>query len=302
MRKSREERIIEHGDEILKELRRIYKEGIGINEYYKLLNEYKKLYKRYEKTIKLSDNMGNEIMEQNDNLNKNLQYTINTARNKLLENVDEHRKTKDAYSQHREKIKKYEKALEESFAQNSKIQKRLNAYIKHFGEIKHEFHEDINSLDSKISTTNDLNSKEFKNMNIEKVLSLELSKKINSLILSKIKLKDFENMVEMIEENSSIENFFKRVYKYIKNCFHKDDIVYHDKLETFYVISKNQEVHEIKTLINKLNKKRNVFNIPINFTIGMAQYIKEKDTKEHLLKKCEVAFLESSQEDEIVVK
>lgn len=139
MRKSKEERLIEHGDEVLKELYKVYLEGIGIDEYYKLLKEYKKLYRRYEKIIKLSDNMGSEVMGQNESLNDNLQYTIKTARNKLLENVKEHRKTKEAYTTYKERIVLYDEALKESYAQNAKLERRLNSYIKHFGEINHTF-------------------------------------------------------------------------------------------------------------------------------------------------------------------
>lgn len=302
MRKAKEERIIEHGDEILKELQKVYLEGIGIDEYHKLLKEYKRLYRRYEKTIKLSDNMGNEIMEQNDNLNDHLKYTINTARSKLLENVAEHRKTKDAYSQHREKIKKYEEALNESYAHNDKVQRKLNSYIKHYGEINHKFSEDTRTQDTKTTAAIDLNPSEFKNMDIKKVVSLELSKEKRSFIISKIKLKNFDKMIEVIEENSSIDNFIKGTYKYIKNCFHKDDIVFHDELETFYVITKNQEISKIKMLMNKLNKKRKVFYFAINFSIGMTKYIDDKDTIDILLKRCDYASLESVKTDEIVVK
>lgn len=302
-RKSKEERIIEDGEYILKELHKVYLEGIGIDEYYKLLKEYKKLYRRYEKTIKLSDNMGNEIMEQNDSLNDNLQYTIKTARSKLLENVAEHRKTKDAYTQYKNKIKMYEEALNESYAQNNKIQKKLNSYIKRFGEINHKFTEDLSSnVDNYNDVNIDVNTGEYKNMNIKKVLSLELSKNKEKFVLSKIKLNNFSEMLEVIEHNSSIENFINGTFKYIKNCFQKDDIVFHDELETFYVITKDKEIDEIKVLMEKLNKKRKVFNFPIKFSIGMTKYIIDKDTEEIIIKRCENGLQESIMNDKIVVK
>ena len=83
MRIRKEDRIIQNGSKISEELNRIYLEGICIDEYEKLLDEYKKLYKRYEKTIKVSDNIENSIIHENESLSDNLDYTIKIARNKL---------------------------------------------------------------------------------------------------------------------------------------------------------------------------------------------------------------------------
>lgn len=292
MRKSKEERIIEHGNEILKELHRVYLEGIGIEEYYKLLSEYKKLYRRYDKTIKLSDNMGNAIMVEKDSLSDNLQYTIKTARNKLLENVSEHRKTKDASEIYKEKIKQYEIALDESQNENIKLRKKLNSYIKHFGEIKHQFSEDL-------SYSNDNN--EQKTTSIKEALSLEISKEKSEFVLLKIRLKDFARMREVIEQNGSISNFFKGVHKFIENSFNKDCIVLNDKVETFYILCRNTNLDEVKILANKLNKKRRVYNFDISFYIGITNYIDKKDTVDTLLKRCDRALENSIQCSDIVV-
>lgn len=300
MRKSKEERLIEHGEETLKELHKIYLEGIGIDEYYKLLKEYKKLHRRYEKTIKLSDNMGSGIMEENDSLNDNLQYTIKTARNKLMENVSEHRKTKDSFGQYKEKIKKYEDALNESYVQNSKLQNKLNSYIKQYGEVNHSFNEELKSTNQNSKT--DLNPEEYRNMDIKRVISLELSKESDRFVLSKIKLNNFDDMLSTIEENSSIPNFINGTYKYIKNCFNKKGIVFHDKNEVFYIITTKQDLDVVKKLMSKLNVKRKVFNFTINFTIGLTMFIEGKDTQEILFRRCTNAFIESEKNDEIVVK
>lgn len=304
MRQPKEERIIEHGSEILKELHKVYLEGIGIDEYYKLLQEYKKLYRRYEKTIKLSDNMGNEIMEQNDSLNDNLQYTIKTARNKLLENVKEHRKTKDAYTQYKELIKKYEVALDESYKENAKLEKKLNTYIKHFGEINHKFSEDLSTNKDQVSSAGviDINPAEYKNMDIKKVLSLELSKHKNNLILAKISLKDFGKMRDVIEQNSSINNFIKGTLKYLKNVFDKDDIIFHDGLEVFYILILENDAKKAKTTLEKLNINRKIFNFTIKFAIGATKFVDGKDNKDTFLRRCESAFKESEENNKIVVK
>lgn len=300
MRKSKEERIIEHGDETLKELHKVYDEGIGIDEYYKLLKEYKKLNRRYEKTIKLADNMGNGIMEQNDSLSDNLQYTIKTARSKLLENVSEHRKTKDSFLHFKEKIKKYQDALNESYAQNSRIQNKLNFYIKQYGEISHSFNEELKSNTS--NSRIDINPSEYKNMDIKRVITLELAKNQDRFILSKIKLNKFDDMIETIEENSSTANFINGTYKYIKNIFNKNAIVFHDKNEIFYIITIKQNLELVKGLMSKLNTNRKVFNFKISFSIGLTMYIEGKDTEEIFLRRCTNAFIESEKDNKIVVK
>lgn len=297
MRKTKEEKIIEHGTSILKELHKVYLEGIGIEEYHKLLNEYKKLYRRYEKTIKLSDNMGGTIMKKNDNLHVNLQYTIKTARNKLLENVTEHRKTKDAADIYKEKINQYKKEINESANKNLKLQKQLNQYIKQFGKINHQFNDEIN----KDQTIIEINPEEYKNLDIKDLINRELSKDYSCFILTKIRLKDFSNMEDTIEQNSSISNFIKGTYKFIKNSFNKDCIVFHDNLVTFYVISKNLEINEVKSSAAKLGNKRSVYNFKIDFNIGIAR-CKEKDSVDDLIKKSENAFEESVKCNYIVVK
>lgn len=301
MRKSKEERIIEHGSEVLKELHKVYLEGIGIDEYYKLLKEYKKLYRRYEKTIKLSDNMGNEIMEQNDTLNDSLQYTIKTARNKLLENVSEHRKTKDAYTQYKEKIKQYDEALNESYAQNNKIQKKLNAYIKHFGEINHTFSEDLNTNPKKSEGKLHLNPTEYSNLTIKNIVSLELSKNKENFTIAKLELNDFENMRETIEDNSSVNNFITGTYRYLTNIFLKD-IIIHDEMQTFYIIFRDKDEKTIMDLLKKVNRKRKVFNFLITFSVGVTKFVNKKDTEDTFLRRCDRAFQESVETSEIVFR
>lgn len=185
MRKTKEEKIIEHGDEILKELHKVYLEGIGIEEYHKLLKEYKKLYRRYTKTIKLSDNMGSTIMEKNDNLSENLQYTVKTARNKLMENVKEHRKTKESADIYKEKINQYKKELNESASKNIKLQKQLNSYIKQYGKINHQFNDEF-SDNEEITQINPI---EYNSLEIVDLVKSEINKDYSNFILIKIKLK-----------------------------------------------------------------------------------------------------------------
>lgn len=290
MRKTKEERIIEHGDYILKELHKVYEEGIGIDEYYKLLGEYKKLFRRYTKTIKLSDNMGNTIMGKNDTLSDNLEYTIHKARTKLMDNVKEHRKTKEASATYLSRIREYEDALKESYTKNKKLEKKISQYIKSYGEIQNIF--ESNTLNPKDSIK-DINPKELNNMNINQLLSLELTKDNKEFILTKLALNNFDNMIETIEENSSLSNFLSGIYRYLSNSLKKDDIIFHSKEEEFYIITRNKSTTIIRSLMQKINKKRKVLGFDIQFTIGITQYNKDLDTKELFLNRCEKTFEEA---------
>lgn len=300
MRKAKEERIIEHGDYMLKELHKVYEEGIGIDEYYKLLQEYKKLYRRHEKMIKLSDSMGSGIMEKNDTLSDNLQYTIKTARTKLMDNVTEHRKTKETSSRFQSRSKDLEDALKESYALNSKLEKQLQTYIKQYGVIQHSFSEDVNR-NKNIELS--INPVEYKNMSIKQVVSMELSKDKFDFVLSKISLNNFDAMIETIEESSSINNFLMGTFKYLKNSVQKTDIIFHHEMESFYILSRGKTNKEVQKMMEALNKKRKVLNFDIIFSIGITQFITGKDTEEIFLRRCDNAFLEAQNSDEnIIVK
>lgn len=300
MRKPKEERVIEHSIEILEELHRIYKEGIGIDEYLKLLNEYKKLYKRYTRTIKLSDSMGKGVLDENDTLSENLQYTIKTARSKLLENVTEHRKTKEVSLKYKEVVKEYEEALQESYKENSELEKKLNYYIKEYGEIGNTFYN--NSTAENSSILDGLLPSQYKDMSIKNIVYSELSIEKNNFTLIKIALQNFEEMIPIIQKNSSVANFILGTYKYIKNNLSKDDIVINDNHEVFYIIIKNKSINQVKESLEKLNRKRTVMNFPIKFHMGLTQFIEEKDNADILLRRCENAFLLSQTNEEITVK
>lgn len=299
MRKSKEEKILEYSDKMMKELYQVYGEGISSNEYKKLLKEYNKLLNRYGKIIKFSDNIGNSIIQENDVLNNNINYAINKARDKLLENVTEHRKTKEAYNDYTIKIKQLTEALNETYTINSSIQKKLDNYIKRYGEINHSFNEELKTKDLFLFSET-INPIEYRNLDIKKIISLELSKEKN-ITLSKIKLINFQNKKEFIERNTSVHNFLKGTYKYIKNNLSKDDIVYHYNQEVFYVILKNRDINEAKDLISQLNIKRKVFDFEIKFSMGMTKFKENIDTEEIFINRCEDAFNQSTTNSNIII-
>jgi len=289
MRKTKEEKIIEHGESILSELHRIYKEGIGIDEYYKLLSEYKKLNRRFEKTIKLSDSMGNEVMGKNDLLKDNLQYTIGKARAKLMDNVVEHRKTKEASSAYLIKLKEYENELKLSYRQNAKLEKQLSLYMKSGVSINSAF----NGEEISIKEDFNLNPTQYQKININQLLTVELTKDSKDFVLVKLALRDFNKMIETIETNSSVKNFISGIYKYLLNNLQKDDITFHDNNEVFFLLLKNKSVPTVKALMEKINKKRKILGFDITFSMGITSYIETKDTQDIFLKRCNDAYDEA---------
>ena len=293
MRTRKEDRIIQNGSKISEELNRIYLEGICIDEYEKLLDEYKSLYKRYEKTIKVSDNIEHSIINKNESLSDNLDYTIKTARSKLFQNISEHKKTKNALSKYKEEIDQYKKVLNELIAEKAIIQKKLNGYVKHFGEIKHQF---VQSIDDENKLDNSKNN-ELQNISLEKVLSLAFTDSEKDFILIKLKLKNFERISEIIKLNASIRSFVEKTHIFIGHNISKDSIIYYEGNGVFYIILINKKIEEAKALENKLNSKRDIYDFEINFNFAISEFKREKDSISRLINRCDMGLKEVIKKD-----
>ena len=293
MRTRKEDRIIQNGSKISEELNRIYLEGICIDEYEKLLDEYKRLYKRYEKTIKVSDNIEHSIINKNESLSDNLDYTIKTARSKLFQNISEHKKTKNALSKYKEEIDQYKKILNELIAEKTIIQKKLNGYVKHFGEIKHQF---VQSIDDENKLDNSKNN-ELQNISLEKVLSLAFIDSEKDFILIKLKLKNFERISEIIKLNASIRSFVEKTHIFIGHNISKDSIIYYEENGVFYIILINKKIEEAKALENKLNSKRDIYNFEISFNLAISKFEREKDSIARLINRCDMGLKEVIKKD-----
>ena len=293
MRTRKEDRIIQNGSKISEELNRIYLEGICIDEYEKLLNEYKRLYKRYEKTIKVSDNIEHSIINKNESLSDNLDYTIKTARSKLFQNISEHKKTKNALSKYKDEIDQYKKVLNELIAEKAIIQKKLNGYVKHFGEIKHQF---VQSIDDENKLDNSKNN-ELQNISLEKVLSLAFIDSEKDFILIKLKLKNFERISEIIKLNASIKSFVEKTHIFIGHNISKDSIIYYEGNGVFYIILINKKIEEAKALENKLNSKRDIYNFEISFNLASSKFEREKDSIAKLINRCNMGLKEAIKKD-----
>ncbi|NQY95491.1 MAG: hypothetical protein HRT43_15095, partial [Campylobacteraceae bacterium] len=89
-RKTKEEKVIEDAQDIFDDFKAEVKdESKELIAYEKLLFEYKKLTKRFNKILQMTDNISKNIIVHNDNLKDSVDYTIKTAREKILNNLAE---------------------------------------------------------------------------------------------------------------------------------------------------------------------------------------------------------------------
>ena len=136
-RKTKEEKIVEHGEKVVEDFQDLYdKEARAVTEYNKLLDEYRRLNKRFNKIISMNDAVSKDVIVNNDNLKDSVDYTIKAAREKLLSNVAEHRKTKESSGMHITKIAKLEDALRQSYSENASLEKKIAYYIKKIEKVK----------------------------------------------------------------------------------------------------------------------------------------------------------------------
>ncbi len=288
MRASKEEKVVHHSENILKKLENISSDGVVTSEYRKLLSEYKRLQKRFEKTIKQSDMMGHGIMNKNDSLNDNLQYTLKTARTKLMDTIVEQRKIKEISNKTLVKLKMLEKSYDELYEQNSINEKKLKHYIAQYGNIK----ESVYVQDSTKSNTKiEVNPPFYRNKTIHQAILLESPSDKSQFVISKIGIKDVESVLQAAEQLTSLNTFLVAIYKYIKSYLNdKEDFLFHHKKDEFYVLSNKKEIEDIEYLMDKLNTKREIMDIKIEFIATITKFVEEEDTEEVVLQRCDYAF------------
>lgn len=299
MRKTKEEKVIDKSHKALEELAKNYNDGLVVTDFQFLLDEYKKLNKRYIKTIKLSDKMGHGIIKENSKLNDNLEYTVKTARNKILENISEHRKTKEKSSLFENQLKKYESQIKILTQKNLELEKKVKLYEKEYLTVKKSFKDIVDSSDSnEIKSFEALISEKDFNKKIQK----ELDEK-ETFYLCKIALKNFPQMIKDIEKVTSLGSFTGTIGKYLKNNLTKDDLVIHHSLEVFYLLIKKDEESKVINIMSNLNKKRVILDLPIEFTIGFTKCndnkIEEYNT---VISRCKNAFISATENNKIVLR
>ena len=267
----KEEKVIQHATEILAQLHTLYKGGALLTEFENLLNEYKKLYKRQQKMMKMGDTLSSEVMNNNDGLKENLDYTIKTARDKLLSNVVEHRKTKENIQQYIKRIQDLENEIillkSGSTESNMEIAQTPQAP-------KELVKENINPL-------------ELQDETISKLIKKSIDNNENkSLIMACVGIDNF-NDIQNGTEISSIENYLKSIYKYLTNSVEKSDIVFHFKNEKFYILSDKTNIDEYSANLIKLNARKQV-----SFKFGVSKFL-ESDNVFSFLSRCNQALEEA---------
>lgn len=305
MKKTNEEKNIEHFKKTIDEFKSNFEKDFAISEYIVLFEEYKKLVRRYSKTIKQADSMSSKVMKSNESLNDSIQYTINKARAKIMQNIEENRKTKETSSEYLLKLKDFEKLLYESQVREQKLKNKLTFYKKKFGEINDVFDESKIKKEEKIINVNPI---ELQNINIKQLMVLEVGKSKKNLSLMKLSLNHFSDMIETIEQSSSLENFILGIKRYLINNLNriynikKDYIVFHDKNEIFYLLLRENNKAVLSKFMNDINSKGEVFGFKIVFSMGLTQYQDNTDSIDTFLSRCESAYNQAKRETTPIIK
>ncbi len=292
-RKSKEEKIMEHGESVIEDFQTLYdKEARAVIEYNKLLSEYQKLNKRFNKIIHINDAVSKDVIVNNECLKESVDYTIKTAREKLLSNVAEHRKTKEILAKNLENDKQKDKSLknelEQAYIKISKLEVELE-------NTKRDSSNNAQNLFQKRSEPNhslEINLPQFKNTSYQELLNQEIKKSnLNKtqLIVAKLTIDNFQDIKSRIEEHGNISTFLRGTTKYLYVTLGNDHIVYYSHHNIYYLIFSNLSIESAKTKMNVANIKRKLNNLTITFSIGATVHIINKDTFESINKRCDVA-------------
>ena len=298
-RKTKEEKIFEHGLSVVEDFITLYdNEARAVVEYNKLLHEYGKLNKRFNKIIRINDSVSKDVIVNNESLKDSVDYTIKIAREKLLQNVSEHRKTKEILSQSlnndKEKDKVLKNKLEEAYIQISKLERELelsrntNKTSTAHNAFQKRTDEDL---------TLEINLPKYKNFSYEEILTKEMTKAINAetnLVIAKLTIDNFSEIKLDIEEHGNISTFLRGTVKYLHVSLGNDNIVYFSHHNIFYLLFPSMTIEQAKTKIDIANIKRKLSRTTITFSVGVTEYNDKADTFESINKRCDLANEEAS--------
>ena len=277
-RKSREEKTIEHAETVVGDLANLYNtDAIAYIEYKHLLDEYKKVTKRFNKTVSMSDSVGKSVIIDNEQLKENVNYTIELAKNKIMYNIEEHRKTKEVLSKHSQTDKDAINRLKKELKELRKYSKKLELELNKSDEIEHEFYE---TFDTEIKSK-EINSSEIKDKSYQQVLNdqLKQSKEMNTpLTIAKLSVDNFiENLGRLEGVNTDKKGLLKVLYKFFTISLGSKNIVYYFKDNTFYILLSDIDIQQSKALISKINIPRKLSNVTFTFSIGVTEYVSSSD-------------------------
>lgn len=298
VRKTKEEKIMEHGESVIDDFRTLYdKEARAVVEYDKLLNEYHKLNKRFNKIISINDAVSKDVIVNNESLKNSVDYTIKAAREKLLSNVAEHRKTKQILASSMENVKEKDKTLKKelelAYMKISKLEIDLATAKKNSSSGSQSLFQKRNEQD----TTLEINLPKFKNSSYKELLEQEIKKSnLNktTLIIAKLTIDNFIEIKSSIEEHGNVSTFLRGTAKYLYVTLGNEHIVYYSHHNIYYLIFSNVTIEQAKAKMDVANIKRKLNNITVTFSIGATQHIIDKDDFETINKRCDLANEEAA--------
>jgi len=272
-RKSREERTIEHGDIIVKDLEILYtQDSEAYKEYKKLLQEYKKVTKRFSKTLSMNDNIGKDVIRSNESLKENVTYTVQKAREKIIYNIEEHRKTKEALAKYSDLDKNNMSALQDEISDLKQYISQLENKVTQNDEIHHQFEQSHATHLQSI----DINSSEIKNMSYQSIVTRYINSAQRNhlnLTVAKLSIDNFTEKLQLLNsENSNRDTIIKVLHKFFTTSISSKNIVYYFNDNIFYLIFPDCTAQECKEFIDKVNVKRKLLNVTFTFSIGIAQF------------------------------
>ena len=287
MRKSKEEKIIEQAEVVFEDFQEKYNnEDKEVIEYSKLLHEYKKLNKRFNKILQMTDNMGKNMIVNNENLKSSVDYTIKTAREKIITNLADHRKTKNILA----------KTMLDKKYKDETLKKELVQAYKKINELKNS-QENTALKTFENESTLEINLPKYKQFTYEELFNQETKNSSHDsevLYLAKLSIDNFDHIKIEIEKEGSIRTFLRGVTKYLDNLLNNSCIVYHLEEDVFYLIFCNLSLNEIEEKIDITNIHRNINDTTITFSIGISQYFSNEDTFLSLNEKLDLANIEAA--------
>ena len=294
-RKTREEKTIEHANLTLEDFHKLYNDnGRAVIEYEKLLKEYKKLNTRFSKTIHMNDKVGRSVINNNEQLKENVDYTVKTARKRILYNIEEHRKTKKTLANHSKQDKETIQRLKKELKDIREYVHQLEYKSNHDDIVKHQF----DAKNNIIVQSTDINPDDIKNFSYESILKqkIEYSKSNDTnLTIAKLTIDNWSTVIGQLDDiNSDKEKVLKMFYKFFSVSLGPKNIVYYFKDNIYYFIFNNCDIEDSKVLLSKVNVPKKLSNITFTFSIGVAQFEIKNDNIQGINDKCNNANLEAS--------
>jgi len=298
-KKTKEEKILEHGAKVIEDFQTLYDtEARAVIEYEKLLHEYQRLNKRFNKIIRINDAVSKDVIVNNEDLKDSVDYTIKAAREKLLQNVSEHRKTKEKLAQSmlndKEKGKTLENQLELAQIKISKLERELelSKSSTSSSSVQNAFQKRADE-----DPTLEINLPKFKSFSFEEILDKEIKKADNNktaLVIAKLTIDNFSDIKLEIEKHGNISTFLRGTVKYLYVTLGNDNIVYFSHHNIFYLMFPGINIERAKTKIDIANIKRKLGSTSITFSIGATEYDFYNDDLNSITQKCNLANEEAS--------